>query len=175
MHSLDRYFAERRHPEWGWFHVAGVNVCVPKKNGSTSFRFSLLPNKPMAEFLKSYRPMSNDEVRRSTCKRYLAVRDPVDRFASLWKTVQVSRDFRSLCGVQPERFLELIAGRLHEDAHWQPQSDYWIEGTELVPYDRMLSVLGLNAVWATRSVIEAPPMPEDMVREVYAQDVALLS
>jgi hypothetical protein len=169
---IDSYFARRRCPEWGWFRVGAAIVCVPKKCGSTSFRFALLPKRRMSDFLSRYRPMTNEEAKSYGLPCYLAVRDPVSRFASFYSTVQRATDFKPLRGLSPDRLLDVIEPHLHEDAHWQPQADYLITTATLVPYTRLLELLELPPVWAERSERKAQ-MPETRILSLYAKDAEL--
>jgi len=180
---------------WWLLPQRRVAVAVPAKCGGTSFYrsayfvpstvgdkavFGYLMQKyqTRGSFSHLYASKHADEM-------YLAVRDPVSRFRSLWRdkcrdaTHETAGDPRRqlyhIVGFSPERLMAYIQANPVLDAHWIPQSRDMHAGVKLVRYDRLLHVLGLTQVLCneTEARDDDATMPEQEILEHYSADMAL--
>lgn len=110
--------------------------------------------------------------------RLLAVRDPVERFASLWRNK--CRDkltefgIAAVHGMSPLQLLDHVARYPFGDLHWFPLAAYHAPGVQCLPVGRLLDQLGIKAGWnATQARETDPPMPVEAIRDLYAADVKL--
>lgn len=184
--AAQRFLTRRRRP-WGYFRVGRALVYVPLKCGSTSFKFALVPELGIArdpeqrfydrcaEHELGPFPLDIDYRRVAHLYRVLAVRDPVERFASLWREIAHghSPTFAPLKGLSPDALLDVIAVHANRDPHFEPQAVWALTGTTLVRYDQLLDRLGLPAEHRRASAADAAPMPVERIRTLYAKDVAL--
>lgn len=110
--------------------------------------------------------------------RYLAVRDPVERFASLWRNK--CRDqltefgIPEVHGMTPLQLAEHIGRYPFADLHWFPMSAYYAPGVHVMPVAHLLYELGVKSGWnATQPRDGDPPMPVGAIRQLYRADVQL--
>lgn len=124
---------------------------------------------------------SNTEIqsRFPDTPKYLGLRHPVSRFASLWrdKCPLTKRTSTPLVhGLSPDGLLDYIKEHPERDQHWATQCSYVIPGVILIDYARLLTELDLpprRVVNATNRDVADPPMPEDAILEFYAADFVL--
>lgn len=174
-----------------WFRVGEAYACVPHKNGTTSFRTAVTMPDPSADNYIMYDwarrhglgPYEPDQLPDDGLPRYLAVREPVDRFQSLWR--YVSRPGHSkngfvmanrINGLSPFELMDVIEARPDENPHWLRQSFFECPNVIPVRYDRMLSVLGLPNVHknhTARSISSGLEWPIERIHRHYARDVEL--
>lgn len=187
VHYAAEVFLTRRRRPWGYFRVGRALVYVPLKCGSTSFKFALVPGlgaarDPEQRFYDCCAehglgpfPLDINHPRLAHLYRLLAVRDPVERFASLWREIAHghSPSFRPLKGLSPDALLDVIAVHAHSDPHFEPQAVWAVAGTTLVRYDQLLDRLGLPAEHRRASAADTTPMPVERIRTLYAKDVEL--
>lgn len=181
--------------QWGfrsWYLVGEVYVCVPPKCGSTSLMKAVDPNesdgigfrRTMHE--KKRGPFApQDMIRRvDRRRRLLAVRDPVDRFRSLWRHLVRSPEIRQWWEKRhripraietPAQLLEHIRACPMGNYHWYPQAAYLVPGADPLRYDRILDELGLPNVRHNvgRAVPHDNAIPAAAVRALYPLDVEL--
>lgn len=152
-----------------WHDIGVAYVAIPLKCGWTSFkaRFPRARPVPRRELIGSHDPRP----------RYLAVRPPVQRFASLWRYIQATeaKGFiaeHGLAGVTPEALMTYI--ELHEDAnaHWLRQFAYWMPGATPVAHDDLLAALNAPRLNAT-SYMHTPALPLERINAHYATDADL--
>lgn len=178
-----------------WFYLRNYDLCVavPAKCGGSSFyRYAVgVPDAVPDDDVRSFAvraarversgPFTPVEVRRyfATGRKLLAVRDPVDRFRSLWRdkcrrTLETKDDRTFMRGWSPTTLLEHVRGFPFGNPHWVPQYLYRVPRVELVPYDELPRLLGYGdrppVRATTRTHVE---VDERRVRALYAQDVAL--
>src|SRR5690606_35777653 len=103
----------------------------------------------------------------------LGVRDPVSRFKSFWSETQTARQWAEMRGWSPVRLLLFVKRHLHADPHWRPQFDYYVDGVEVVRFDRLLERVGLEPRHDHKSTVPHPEVPEDEINRVHADDVLL--
>ena len=104
---------------WGWFVVPDWNITIaaPPKAGSSSLKkFFYESEMDNVKMLPKCEVNPNGEI-------FFVVRDPVERFASLWRGKCRDRDNikdRRVYGMQPNELMEhVLAG--NTDVHWAPQ------------------------------------------------------
>lgn len=177
-----------------WYRVAPeLYVAVPLKCGSTAFRavvsghYSTGAIKTQTGFnrymhARGRGPFRPAQVATWRGRRVLAVRDPVERFLSLWRSIaSVSAQGRStsltgghgLMHATPDTLMAYIEAHPGADLHWKRQSDYLPAGApvELVPYRELLERLGLDSPeWnPSRAEFVCEP-PVERIRAHYARD-----
>lgn len=168
-----------------WFYLPDQDVCacVPAKCGGTSFYRAMfnVPDDVPSEHVRSHAvlasmalgrgPYSVNEVMHYHYKKrkIMAVRDPVERFRSLW------RDKYRPDGTSPERLLELIRQHPFADAHWAPQYAWAVPDTRFVLYYDLPGVLGYDRHERKTHPSSADPgMPVSEIEEHYALDRRVL-
>lgn len=165
-----------------WFYVARHDVCVgvPAKCGGTAFYRSMfdVPDSVATENVRGFAvkvaletgagPFSPYEATHffSEKQKLLAVREPVERFASLWRDKHRNTAPLDLLGV--------IARFPMGDPHWMPQYLQVVPRVELVSHERLGEVLGYGCREnESEKRRDDPEMPADDIRRYYAQDVVL--
>ena len=140
-----------------WFRYSGVYVCAPPKCGGTALYCAALGIDPalgnrvferareLAEFVEP------DQVEPPAV---LAVRDPVERFASLWRNKCRDGDpnYPQLAGLSPMKLLEMIRANPVANAHWIPQSAFHRPGADVVDYRILGPFLGLGELRVNETV-----------------------
>jgi hypothetical protein len=110
---------------WHYLPDLNITIGVVPKCGTNSFR----------ELFKDYRKYTALTAK-GRC--VFVVRDPVDRFISLWKSK--SRDQQTsrlgIVGMSIDELLDFIESEVQIDHHWLPQSVMEAgRATELVPFE----------------------------------------
>lgn len=190
--KAEAFFARSKWP-WGYFRVGDALVYVPMKCGSTSFRFALMPTlaltpaRPGRSRTQAFFDYARDnelgpfpfdvDLRGRRVRRVLAVRHPVERFASLWRDINAGRSpaFAALAGVTPDELAAIVEAYTWRDPHFEPQSGWYVAGTELFEFSRLLELLGLPREHRRRTPRYAsdPPMPSDRILALYQKDLEL--
>jgi hypothetical protein len=128
---------------------------------------------------------SYTHVAKHSDEQYLAIREPVARFRSLWRDKcrdatpatagDPRRQLAKIVGFSPERLMAYIQANPLLDAHWLTQSRDMRAGVKLVRYDRLLHVLGLTPVLCnvTEAHDDDATMPEQEILNHYSADAAL--
>ena len=160
---------------YGWLHIPewGFTIAAPPKGGSSSLkRFADTSN-------LEYNYIPHNQVRG---KAYFVVRNPLDRFESLWKSK--CRDKRAIAndkvhGMTPRALmLHIVAG--NKDVHWTKQVD--LIGSldvELIALDNLNDWWRDNGCGELEMVNETSgSMPADeavdnWLRDHYAEDFIL--
>lgn len=178
-----------------WIEVNGALCCVPNKSGSSSFRVSVaglgrtVNNFELYDLMRKEGrgPYSIDEVNAMPYDRprYLAVREPVNRFTSLWRHCNREqeklhkRGFIGSAGLfraTPDRLMDVIELRPDEDPHWTRQSFWEVEHTTPVRFDEFLEFVGLPPMHKNKSTeTPVPKLPVDRILKHYARDAELWS
>lgn len=174
---------------------------MPPKCGVTSFSRVVLPNcKGMNDFRRQMHAMNRgpkapDEIIDEKAEKLLVVRDPVERFASLWRdgfrdgnkralrAENVKRGFHSVINKEyaehrtPEALISYIERYPIGNPHWFPQYGYLVPGTRVMTLPALFDELGLSRAHEnkTRRKVSDPQMPVDRIRRQYIQDVQLFS
>lgn len=104
---------------WGWFVVPDWNITIaaPPKAGSSSLKqFFYESEMDNVKMIPKCEVNPNSEI-------FFVVRDPLDRFASLWRSKcrdeNNIKDYR-VCGMQPNELMQHILEG-NTDVHWAPQ------------------------------------------------------
>lgn len=174
---------------WVWLPDKELCFCVPTKNGCSAVYGALTGNPVLGARLDALRffnrhrqgPFLPAEVMEkfSSIPHLLSVRDPVDRFGSLWRHFCRGKEpdigTRVIGGKSPDELMDYIEAHPRANRHWIPQSAHGTLKTTLVPYTHMLDVLGLEQVQVnvTRQQADDPPFPVDRIREHYKADAQL--
>jgi hypothetical protein len=162
-------------------------VCVPAKCGSTSFHAAIMPEIHVNPwyaadaYLASIGagPFTPMEVHRRFPKheKWLAVRDPVRRFRSLWFDFCVDGrtdpNYRNYTGMSPDDLMDFIESFPCGDRHWVSQSSYLLPGVKLVKSRYLLTLLALPYRTLNPSARSGEPFPEDRILRHYAADLRL--
>lgn len=168
-----------------WWAVPGTDlfVCAPAKCASMSLRKSLFGHARLTDALNYIQqaglhcgPYSPWEVATMRGQKFLAVREPVDRFGSLWrdKCGRKSKSFMSMYGKTPNELMDAVESFPFGESHWLPINFYAVPGTEVVPYDRLISKVELPLVTTnTTDKTKSPAMPKKRILRHYAADAAL--
>jgi hypothetical protein len=165
-----------------WFLFGGRFVCAPPKCGGTSlYRAALnigddVTDRHVFSVARTRTEFySPDEVIGKPA--VMALRDPVSRFASLWrdKCRNTDENRPALAGLSPEELMSLIEDQPEADSHWLPQSAHYRAGVEIVHYKRLFSVLGLPRVEANKTEPKEtdPGLPVERILSHYCDDVDL--
>ena len=169
-----------------WWNIPdyGFAVALPPRCGSSSVLHSFVERE-----IKCYGPVighadgtsSRDDYER----RIMVVRDPVERFMSLWRSkcrnqekLWVDDDSAVLAFMSPKDLIKHIERTKVEDAHWATLSA--IEAgysTEIIHYTELNALLDmkyadrLNNTWEPFKI---DPEVEERVKEFYKDDYGLL-
>lgn len=181
----------------GWWFVIDDNTvaCAPPKCGLMSFMASLVPGLPAVLEITGLR---TGEVAIEYCraagrgpfsamdivanfkegKRYLSVRDPVERFKSLWKDKcrpELVDDpvFNITAGLSPVELLNLIEHYPYGNAHWMPQWAFLVPNVTLLPVKYFLPYIGLKPVHVHHfeDPKEEVEFPVERTLNLYSRDV----
>ena len=180
---------------WWCLHRRRVAVCVPAKCAGTSFYRGAydvpkcVKDKTVLAWTRKHNvtrgSFSYLRAKEEADEFYLAVRDPVSRFRSLWRDKcrdathatagDPERRLYSLVGLSPTGLMSVIRNNPLLDAHWRHQGLDMHDGVQLVRYDRLLHVLGLPSVLCneTKARDDDILMPEQEILEHYSADMAL--
>ena len=163
---------------WGWFIIPEWNITIaaPPKCGSSSLKQFFYMHE-----MNSVRMIEHNEVNRNS-NVFFVVRNPEDRFASLWKSK--CRDNapildKRVYGMSPNELVKHIIDG-NSDVHWTPQIKILgnIEA-KLIPLEK------LNEWWANRGYgdlgrfnktegdVELGADILEWIKEHYAEDHAL--
>lgn len=173
-----RAYFSKPEPFWGYYRVGKRMLAVPKKCGSTSFKHNLCPGmKNAAEFFAATRrigPYSLQAAMATGLPLVLGVRDPVARFASLWKDAQrkPTGTFGAFHGLTPDELLDIVEAYIDADPHFAPQSRLYTDGVTVVPHGRLLAEMG--GAWKRRTG-GAEGMLVDRIRRLYREDFDLVA
>lgn len=169
----------------GWWEVRPfVYACAAAKCGSMSLRQSIFGVSRLSDVIKQLAaeercgsgPFAPWEVNKLHGRKVLGVRDPVERFQSLYrdKCAKRSKSDPGLCGLSPDELMALIESYPAGNTHWMPQSFYAVPGVELVRYDRLLEYLELEHEHINQSPqVTIPKVPVERIRRFYAIDQQL--
>jgi len=164
-------------------------VCAPAKCGSNAVRRAINPKWAEGNFRRLARrhkcgPFAPADLSLNKFKgvaRYLVVRDPVDRFASLWR--DKCRDGRGsprilehTKGLTPDQLMDLIERYPFGNSHWYPQYAYKIPGAIPVRINTLLELMGVDptaVVGGTTKFDDDPPMPVERIMQHYRHDKRL--
>ena len=176
---------------WCYIEEADFCVCVPNKNGGTSYRKAFADKSSwessklvpfMMEFYaKGHGPFSAKELmfRFPDKPHYLVVRHPVDRFGSLWRNKCRDRlgSPYAIHGMNPDQLIGFIEENPEYDRHVLRQSDYLTEKTYPIILSDLMSILELLPERINRSVPTPsdPQMPKKRILKHYAKDYELWS
>lgn len=173
-----------------WFLLKDKDICVcaPNKVAGTSFRTAYRPTiRNMNDFrrlawIEDWGPWSPREVgeRHPTLRKVQAVRDPIERFASLWRDkcrrdVPQSEYWRQFIGLSPDQLMDRIEAWPLGNSHWFPQALYVVPNVELVPVGDFLRYVDLPQQRRNGTAERAtdPHMPGVRIEQHYAADVRL--
>ena len=174
IHKPVKWIGVDKGPDWG------IIFGIPPKSGSSSIRKAILD--------EGYEYRRVDP--KSCENRIFVVRDPIDRFKSLWKNkcrdggkIRASKngDNHPVQGMSPEELFDYITQ--HSNHHWTPQwillgdveaelvriedmADWWdAQNFSTVPYPRTN---------VTKGDIDLNPALEAKIRDYYRGDYDLL-
>lgn len=161
-------------------------ACCPPKNGGTSFYRSLFnigkeiddryvySEAVKIAAVKGVGPYTPEEASSLVGAKIMAVRDPVERFRSLWadKCARLDPNYPHLYGKTFDDLLATILMAPTADPHWMPQWMFDVRQSHNIRHNTFLSHLSLREVRANRtdSVVLTGDIA-DAVRRHYARDV----
>ena len=191
--ASDEYFSTLKIVSDGlglWFYLADEDacVCVPHKNGGQAFREKLctlrhwdIPRTVVGIMIQlkelGHGPFTAREIAAlyPDKRHYLSIRNPVSRFASLWrnKCRDGNSAMDSIVGMTPDELMDHIENYSEADMHWLKQSVYLTSTTICVPYRKLFNYLGWEYESKNSTVSNGEDMPIDRILEFYADDYLL--
>lgn len=165
-----------------WWRVPGEPAryaCSSAKCATMSLRESLFGERKKSKLIerlpRNVGPLYPWQVVGLPGQKFIGVRDPVDRFGSLWrdKCARRSRAYPLLKGLTPDELMDLIEAYPFGNTHWWPQAFNRIPGAELVRFDQLVERLGYEPRHANRSPAAEAELPVERIRRHYATDCAM--
>lgn len=177
-----------------WFLYDGSLVCVPAKNGGTAFyraAFDIGDDTPdchvysaacavaETEYRGPYNPFSASQLIHHPDRdgAFIAVRDPVSRFLSLWRSKCLRKDpnLWFMHGWSMKKLMDVIEAGPFTNAHWIPQWAYLIPTAIPVHYEYLQERLGLpnRRFNETKHGVESAELVRERIERHYAQDFDL--
>lgn len=165
-----------------WFRYNDCAYCLPPKCGGTAlYRKAFLisdavPDREVFSHIVKNATFMPRHVVAGFRTAVLGVRDPVQRFKSLWrdKCRDGDENMTYLKGLSPVELVGYIEGRLYADSHWAPQSHYYAPGVKVVPHSTLLSWFGCAIVNMTECRDDDPSFPVGEILRLYSEDVQLV-
>lgn len=163
-----------------WYRIGDKFACVPPKNGSTSFKMAVCGQTSTANLNHWAESYSCGPFETPGSPAYLSVRDPVDRFCSLWRCCQrehyhaesfVTR--YALQGCNTEYLMSVI--ETCDNPHWWPQTAFTVPGAIPIHYAEFLAFLGLPVARENESVYLPCEPPVERIKSYYEGDFKLWS
>lgn len=164
-----------------WYRVGNAYARVPPKNGSTSFKFAVsgcTSSARLNAYAVNYSLGPYDTPPDDGLPRYISIREPVDRFESLWRCCQRETYHNEsfviqwgLQGCTPEFLMSVIETCFNP--HWQRQSALMCPGAIPIPYDRFMAVMGLPVAFENVTKPMACHSPELRIQAYYKDDFPL--
>ena len=163
-----------------WFEYEGILLCCPPKNGGTSFYRTMLgvrdgSDRHVYSMIEEKLLTPPQASRRRDVLHVMAVRDPVERFGSLWrdKCERLDENYPQLHGMTPEELLGHIQTTVVHDAHWMPQHLF-----DTHPRSRPMNYIEFGEEYSdqhynTTRPIDLPHELKEAVRERYRLDISL--
>ena len=176
-------------------------MCFPNKNGGCAFRYGVQALKGWDEyesithglgvFLDLFNagdgPFLGKEIDElyPDIPHYLAVRDPTERFGSLWRNKS-----RDLCGeiedishLSPDELMDVIEEHPYGNTHWFPQYMYLTQHAIPVESSRLIEMINTEVkkrgiehhpfINKSERLKTDPPLPIERIRQHYALDCEL--
>ena len=163
---------------YGWFYVPSWNLSIgaPAKAGSSSLKHYMTVNDVECKYtLQNQIPKKSDI--------YFVVRNPYQRFVSLWKSK--CRDKRAIAdtdvhGLSPRALMAHISSG-KKDVHWTPQANLirGLQNVNLIPLEKLndwwwdRGYGTLEVVNPTDGSVELCETICDWMRDFYAEDFIL--
>jgi len=134
---------DARYKGYGWFYVPSWNICIvaAPKAGSSSLKAFMSDNDIECKYIK------HNEAKKLSCEKFAVIRNPISRFASLWKSK--CRDKAPIVdddvhGLSPRALVAHISSG-KKDVHWTPQAELFKDiDVTLIPLEN------LNDWWEAR-------------------------
>lgn len=163
---------------WFYFNEWDFVITAPPKCGSSSIKQYVW----MHEIDDRVSTPLHSDVKKMHCDKFAVVRNPLDRFASLWKSKcrdKMPVRNNAVHGMSPRALMEHIAsgGR---DVHWTPQYKL-SKGLDV----KLIALPNLNSWWAangygelgvfnkTSGTMEMDETIREWIRDFYAEDYEL--
>lgn len=179
-----------------WFYVKSRDACIgiPAKCGGSSFYRNVfkidkaVPDEHVrsAAVVKALDmgagPFSTTELAEffPDTERMLVIRNPVDRFYSLWRdkcrrSPATARSMEWLRGWTPDQLLRYIKQYPFGDPHWIPQYSYLVPRISLIGHDILPHLFGYSDIVnnKTKSLSTDPVINEEDIKQQYYHDCLL--
>lgn len=160
-----------------WFLWNGVFLCAPPKCGGTALYCAALGIDPsLGRHVFSTAQNLIEFYEEPGQPAFMAVRDPIDRFGSLWrdKCRDGDENMPELYGLTPESLMDLIEREPHGNDHWMPQRYWWRDGVQTINFREIAQCLGLPAMSVNVTKRDDTPLPVDRIRRHYHMDFELI-
>jgi len=160
---------------YGWFHIPAWDIVIaaPPKAGSSSLKRFMGDNKIQCSYIKHHQVTGNI---------FFVVRDPITRFASLWRSKCRNKENlldKRVHGMSPQELMSHIENGA-TDVHWTPQVELIKNlNPTLIPLESLnwwwhQSGLGSLGVFnATEGEIEISDDLKQRILTFYADDLKL--
>lgn len=160
-----------------WFLWNGVYLCAPPKCGGTALYCAALGIDPsLGRHVFSTAQNLIEFYEEPGQPAFMAVRDPIDRFGSLWrdKCRDGDENMPELHGLTPESLMDLIERDPQGNDHWMPQRYWWRDGVQTINFREIAQCLGLPAMSVNVTKRDETPLPVDRIRRHYHMDFELI-
>ena len=169
-----------------WFRVDKAYYCVPPKCGGSAFYLWMTLQAGMTvpeRWLRTAAtainpPLSITKIGEGKGKKFLAIREPVDRFYSLWRSKCRDGDHAVnqawMKGLSMDELLDHIEQYPFGNAHWAPLYLWLVPGCRLIHYKDLGKILKYDLKVNTSNIQNSDPeVPIDRVKQLYQRDVDL--
>lgn len=171
-------YKRRQTRVWFYFKEWKFTIMNPPKCGGSSIKQFIWMNELEDKIVH----LMQNEAKKTPGENYVVIRNPLDRFASLWKNKCRDKDNikdTEIYGMSPNQLMTHIENG-HKDIHWTPQSAMIADANvKLIPLDMLgfwwrhngLGELGVFN--STEGEVEIDNELKTRILTFYADDVIL--
>lgn len=159
-----------------WFEWNGIFLCAPPKCGGTALYCSALGIDPcLGRHVFSKAQELTKFYENPRLPAFMSVRDPVERFGSLWrdKCRDGDENMKWLSGMTPDDLMDHIEKDPEGNSHWFPQRFWWREGVEVVSFRQLHARVGLPIIRVNVTQSDDTPLPVERIKVHYHMDYGL--
>jgi hypothetical protein len=152
-------------------------LCAPPKCGGTALYCAALGIDPsLGRHVFSTAQGLTEFYEEPGEPAFMAVRDPIDRFGSLWrdKCRDGDENMPELQGMTPELLMDIVEREPQGNAHWMPQRYWWREGVQIIDFREISKRLGLPTLSVNVTEPDHTPLPIERIVRHYHMDFELI-